>query len=176
MSLRDDALIKIAGVGPTSLGKAEDAPHVSADTGIQTLGVRYETLVAPVNAANDYTFYQTDDLSKQVVMPYAPPVNQVQGITAAMTLVASIQVLAAGAAGVRNYITDITVTNTSATGTEVDILDGVTVIARIYVPPTATISKIFNIPLKGTAATAVNAQNVTTGSNTYVQITGFLAL
>lgn len=165
------------GVAAANLGKAEDAAHASGDTGVPDWGVRYEALTAPASAAADYTIKTHDDLGKYVTMPYAPPINHVQGITAAMTGTASTSVIASAGASVRNYITNLTLTNTHATvGTEIQILDGSTVLDRIYVPALTTISKAYAVPLKGTAATAVNAQNVTTGSNTYVQATGFKAL
>ena len=166
------------GTSATSLGKAEDAAHASGDTMVGVLGVRYETNNAsPVSAANDYGFMQIDDLGKQVVMPYAPPVNQVQGITAAMTATTSTAVIAAAGASIRNYITDVTLINTHATvGTEIDLLDGATIVGRFYVPALSTLYKTFGVPLKGTANTAFNAQNVTTGSNTFVQATGFKAI
>lgn len=165
------------GTGATSLGKAEDAAHTSGDTGVAMWGVRYESTTAP-NAASDYSLVQVDDLGKTVEMPYAPPVNQLQGITAAMTATADTSVLAAAGASVRNYVTGIHVLNTHATvATEVQIKDGSTVLDRFYVAAAGgEKTREYPTPLKGTANTAINAANVTTGSNTYVQAVGFRAV
>ncbi len=55
-----DVLSVIPGVGPTNLGKAEDAAHVTADTGVMLLAVRRDADTAMVDADNDYTPLQTD--------------------------------------------------------------------------------------------------------------------
>lgn len=161
----------------TSITKAEDAVHATGDSGVMDLGVRYEALVAPASLAGDYAFKQVDDLSKEVVMPYAPPINQVQGTTAAMTGTADTSVIAAPGASIRNYVTNLTITNSHATvGTVVNIKDGTTVIDQIYVPALKTESVRYLTPLKLTANAILNAANVTTGSNVFVTATGFKAL
>lgn len=45
----------IPGVGATDLGKAEDAPHVSGDTGVAIWAVRQDTWAAFTNTAGDYS-------------------------------------------------------------------------------------------------------------------------
>lgn len=52
----------IPGTGATNLGKAEDAAHVSGDTGIQILAVRQDTPTNLVSTAGDYAPLQVDDL------------------------------------------------------------------------------------------------------------------
>lgn len=44
----------VPGVAATNLGKAEDAAHVSGDTGVMALGVRQDADTSPVNADGDY--------------------------------------------------------------------------------------------------------------------------
>lgn len=164
------------GTSATSLGKAEDAAHASGDTGVPAWGVRYETLTAP-NAAGDYGFIQVDELNKLVITPYAPSVNQVQGINAAaITTTSDTLIIAAGAAGVRNFITSANWVNTSATPTEVQIKDGATIIWRGWLAANSNLYVQFPTPLRGTAATAVNATCVTTATNTFCTLTGFRAL
>jgi hypothetical protein len=69
----------------------------------------------------------------------------------------STQVIAAQAAGVRSYITDIELTNTHATAfAYVEIKDGTTVVATLPVPPVGGVVKHYDPPLRGTAATAWN--------------------
>lgn len=114
---------------------------------------------------------------KQIVMPYALPQNFVAGVTSAMTGTSDTSVIASGGAGIRNYVTAMTVTNSHASvGTVVELKDGSTVIHRGYAAPNGGgYSVNFPVPLRGTAATAINAANITTGSNTYVSASGFRA-
>ena len=102
--------------------------------------------------------------------------NMVSGTTAAMTATTSTLVLASPGAGLRNYITQITVTNAHATiGTDILIQDGSTTIYVIPAAPAwggAVVS--FPTPLRQpTLATAINAQNFITGANTKVSISGW---
>lgn len=160
----------------TSITKAEDAIHATGDSGVMSLAVRYETILA-AQAAGDYSFINVDDLSKLVTKPYSNQVNDLQGLTAAMTLVADTAVMAAPGAAVRNMVTWVHVINTHATvGTEVQIKDGVTVIDRFYAPALTDKIYFYPTPLKITANTAFNAANVTTGSNTYVAAGGYKGL
>lgn len=124
--------------------------------------------------------FMTDTLGKQIVLPYANPENFVQASSAAITDTTSTAILAAAGASVRNYVTSFTVINTSATtGTRVDVLDGATVIDRVYVGTTSTgmnnATVMLPIPLKGTANTAINAQCTTTGANVFVSANGYTA-
>mgnify|MGYP001588053791 FL=1 len=60
-----DVLTVITGTGATNLGKAEDAVHGSADTGIFTLGVRITNANSSlVSAASDYSPFIVDDQGK----------------------------------------------------------------------------------------------------------------
>ncbi len=116
-----------------------------------------------------------DLVGKLIVLPYANPENFVNGTTAAITDTTSTAVISAQAAGVRTYLTQITVTNSHATvGTFVKILDGATIIHEGYAAAagggyTAT----FPTPLRGTAATAINCQPVTTGANVIASMSGY---
>lgn len=134
------------------------------------------TLAAVANG--DTCDLVTDLNGKLVTMPYGVPEVTVSGATAAITGTSVAAVIAAGASGVRNYVTSILVTNSHATvGTLVEIRDGTTtVLWRGYAAPLGGgFSCHFPKPLRGTAATAINAYNITTGSNTYVCAAGFQA-
>ena len=147
------------GTGATSLGKAEDAAHASGDTGVAVWGVRIPTTpAAQTSAAGDYGGVAVDQEGKTVVTPFAGDEVAWQGNPITLTSTTSAAVKAAAAAGIRNYITDVTMANTSATGVRVDLLDGATVIRSFWVPPTSTVTQSFSKALKGTAATAVNFQ------------------
>lgn len=121
----------------------------------------------------------SDLVGKQIVLPYANPENFVSGvISTAMTSTTSTSLVAAPAAGLRNYITQITVSNSHATvGTDIIIQDG-SGGTTLYVIPSAPAfggaSITFPVPLRQpTTATAIYCANVTTGSNTKVSASGY---
>lgn len=118
-------------------------------------------------------------LGKQVVYPYALPGStwQYAGPTGGITDTADDAIQAAGGAGVRHYLTALTVVNSHATvGTEVVIKDGSTVIHRGYAAAAGGgYTLTFPTPLRGTAATALNVACITTGSATVVSASGFSA-
>ena len=88
-----------------------------------------------------------------------------------------VAVKAAAAAGIRNYVTGFDIKNVSAVATEFLILDNVTPIWRGYLPANMSAADeiTFATPLKGTAATALNVQCVTTGAAVYVNMQGYTA-
>jgi hypothetical protein len=117
-----------------------------------------------------------DLVGKLIVLPYANPENFTNGTTAAIVDTTTTSVIAAQGAGVRTYITQITVTNSHATvGTFVKITDGAsTILWEGYAAAAgggATAS--FPTPLRGTANTAVNAICVTTGANVIASVSGY---
>lgn len=130
----------------------------------------------PTYANGDPVTHLEYALNGQVVFfPYQNPANAVNGTTAAITDTTSTSVIASAGAGVRNYITQCMVTNSHATvGTFVKILDGASIIAEGYAAALGGgFVAPFPYPLRGTAATAVNAQAVTTGANFIVSCSGF---
>ncbi len=141
------------------------AQGVSSENGAVTTG-RMVQLVA-------------DLVGKLIVLPYANPENFVSGaITTAMTGVTGVSLIAAPATGVRNYITQVTVSNSHATvGTDVVITDGVSG-ATIYTFPAAAVyggaTASFPTPLRQpTTATALFAANVTTGASVKISASGY---
>lgn len=95
----------------------------------------------------------------------------------------AVTLVAAGAAGVRNYCTGIQFINTDATiGTELAITDGVggTVLWRGFAPASiaavtqpSMVSIVFTPPIVGTAATILAAVCITNSSQTYVNAQGY---
>jgi hypothetical protein len=87
----------------------------------------------------------------------------------------------AAGTGLRNYLTGIQISNTSATATVLNVLDGSTVINSIHLPGTSTSLQEtpylynFETPLRGSANTAMNVQCVTGGASVYVNAQGFVA-
>lgn len=121
----------------------------------------------------------TDLVGKLIVLPYANPENFVSGTTAAMTGTTSTSLIAAPAAGLRNYITQITVSNSHASvGTDVIIQDGSGGTTLYTIPAAAVYGGAvltFPTPLKQpTTATALYCANVTTGASTKVSASGYI--
>lgn len=166
-----------AGTSATSVGKAEDAAAASGDTLVAVGGVRIPTTpVAQTSAAADYGTLAIDQEGKVVVTPYAGMEVSWQANPLTLSTTTSTALKAAAAAGVRNYITDIDIANTSATGVRVDILDNVTIIRSFWVPPTTTVSRYFSMPIRGTAATALNVQLSAAVTDVRVAANGYIGL
>lgn len=97
--------------------------------------------------------------------------------TGTLTTNVAVAVRAAGAAGIKNYVTGLQVQNTNATATTFLLQDGGTTIFQVSLPASMTtpISFTFNTPLGGTAATAMNANCGTTGANVITNVQGYFA-
>lgn len=147
--------------------------------GVTQIGLEARSANPTAVATGDVTRALATLLGKQVVYPYALPGStwQYAGPTGGITDTADDAIQAAGAAGVRHYLTALTVVNSHATvGTEVVIKDGSTVIHRGYAAAAGGgYTLTFPTPLRGTAATALNVACITTGSATVVSASGFSA-
>lgn len=114
-----------------------------------------------------------------IVNPNAIPENTWQYAAASGGIVNTTDVAAkaAAATGIRNYITSIQVRNTNAVATEFVVKDGSTVIWRTQLPAsmTGSMEAVFQTPLRGTAATAVNIACITTGAAVYANLQGYIA-
>jgi hypothetical protein len=115
-------------------------------------------------------------------LPYSAPELTWQYSTAGapITSATTTQIQAAGAASVRNYLAGLTITNTGAAGTEVQILDGATVIWDGYVGASTTaasvVNVVFNVPIRGSAATAMSIKTVSGATiSLYVSAQGYQA-
>ncbi len=84
---------------------------------------------------------------------------------------------AAGGAGIHNYVTDVTITNTSATDTYVDLRDGSagSVIWTFPCPANGGATHSFSVPLKGAANTALAYDVGAAASTVYISVNGFQA-
>lgn len=172
-----ESTVLVPGTGATNLGKAEDAVAASGDTGVATLGVRIPTTpAAQTSAAGDYGTQAIDQEGKTVVTPYAGMEQSWQTNPVVLSTTASTALKAAAAAGVRNYITDIDIANTSATGVRVDILDNATIIRSFWVGPTSHVTRTFSLPIRGTAATALNVQLSAAVTDVRVSANGYIGI
>jgi hypothetical protein len=87
-----------------------------------------------------------------------------------------VALAAAAGAGLRRYITSMTLSNNSATATEVVLKDGATIIWRGHLPANAPNVPIqFNNPLKTSANAALNVACITTAAAVYVNAQGYTA-
>jgi hypothetical protein len=116
-------------------------------------------------------------LGKQIVLPYAIPASTWSYASPAAVTDTADDEAAAAVASTRRYITGVQVFNGHDTvGTEVVIKDGSTVLWRGWAEQTGGgCSAKFDPPLRGTANTAVNVANITTGSSTYFNLQGYSA-
>lgn len=132
-------------------------------------------------AAGDTADLITTLLGKLVTIPYANPANTWSYAAASGGIVntTGVTAKAAGAAGVRNYVTHVDVVNGHATiDTDVQIRDGAagTVLWRGFAKAAGGgVSASFDPPLRGTAATLVEVACGTTGTATYFNLQGFSA-
>lgn len=157
-----------------------DVAHDAADGGNPLkVGARARSSEIAAVANNDRSDLITDLVGKLITLPYSNPENFVYGcISTAMTATTSTSLIAAPAAGLRNYITQITVSNSHATvGTDVVIQDGSGGTTILVVPAAAVYGGAaitFPTPLRQpTTATALYAANVTTGAATKVSASGY---
>ncbi len=165
--------------GGTAQSVAGDVAHDGADSGNPVkLGARARSSEIAAVANNDRSDLLTDLVGKLIVLPYANPENFVSGTTSAMTGTTSTSLIAAPASGLRNYITQITVSNAHATvGTDIVIQDG-SGGTTLYTIPAAAVyggaAITFPTPLRQpTTATAIYCANVTTGASTKVSASGY---
>lgn len=153
--------------------------HDSVDSGNPVkVGGRARSSEITAVASDDRSDFITDLVGKLIVLPYANPENFVSGTTSAITDTTSTSLIAAPAAGLRNYITSILVTNSHATvSTFVTIRDGSggTVLWQGYaLAAGGGFAVHFPTPLRQpTTATALHVKNETTGSNTIANAAGY---
>jgi hypothetical protein len=160
---------------------AGDLAHDAVDSGnpVKIGGMARSTEPSAVSASGDRVNAIFDLVGKLIVLPYANPENFVSGaITTAMTGTTTTSLIAAPAAGLRNYITQITVSNAHATvGTDVIIQDGSGGTTLYTIPAAAVYGGAvitFPTPLRQpTTATAIFVANVTTGASTKVSASGY---
>ncbi len=168
-----------AGVNGTLAVGGNVATNVAIGTNPMNQGAQAISAENTAVTATRMVQLVADLVGKLIVLPYANPENFVSGaITSAMTGTASTSLLAAPASGLRNYITQIVVSNSHATvGTDVIIQDGNGGTTLYTIPAAAVYGGAvvtFPVPLRQpTTATAIYCANVTTGSSTKVSASGY---
>lgn len=142
--------------------------------GVTRIGMKAKNVNQTVS--NDQVVDATATLNGAlVVKPYAIPESCWQG-TGILTTTADLAIKTAAGANVRNYVTDISYQNTSATATGVVIKDGSTVIAQFHAPASMAVPAAINlnVPIRGTANTAINVAALVTAANVLVNLTGHI--
>lgn len=132
------------------------------------------TPAAQTSAAADGGLFAITSEGKVVLAGQGAEELQFQSYTN-LTATTDVAIKAAAAAGVRNYLTDITVDNTGAAAARVVVKDGSTVVWSATVPPSSTLTEQFKTPIRGTAATALNAALGATGTVS-VSVQGYLGV
>lgn len=132
---------------------AEDAATTSNPI---IVGGIVRTAVAPTTlVAGDAARVTMSNGAAAVVLPYSVP-DVTAPANLSLNSTTAVAIRAAGAAGVRNYLGALQVYNSSATAVDVIVLDGATELWRQTVNATSGREFRFPIPLRGTAATALN--------------------
>lgn len=105
------------------------------------------------------------------------PTSPTRGYKKNITDTTAQEVLPAGGNGIKNYITQILVTNASTSvGTVVDIIEETSgdILCTGYAAPEGGFSVSLPTPkIQSTANKAIQAKCTTTGANVYVDITGY---
>lgn len=171
--------VQVAGGTVTASGVTGNVAHDSAVSGNPVrIGGRALTANYTGVGTGDVADFITTVVGAQVVRPFSIPELDWQYQAATPVAVTTDQVMkAAGATGIRNYLTGLQMKNTSATATEVVVKDGSTVIWRGHLSASMTSAEIiqFHTPLRGTAATALNFACITAGASVYVSAQGYQA-
>lgn len=128
---------------------------------------------ATLVAAADRTDAVADLGGMQLVRDEAPLEDLVDG-NASNTDGSSTQVIAAGGAGVKQYLTDVTLTNMSASNIYVEIKSGTTVKWTFPLPANGGVTHSFKKPLKPNAANeAWNFDPSAATTTVYCSMNGF---
>lgn len=108
----------------------------------------------------------------QIIRPNTTLTDIVSG-NASNTDGSNTQVIAAQGAGVKTYITDVTITNTSASNIFVELKDGTTAKWTFPVPSNGGVTHSFSTPIGGTANTAWNFDPSAATTTVYCSVAGF---
>lgn len=174
--------IVTAGVNGTQAVGGNVATNVAIGTNPINLGAQAVSSEPSAITATRMAQLITDLVGKLIVLPYANPENFVSGaITSAMTGTTSTSLIGSPGGSLRNYITQITVSNAHASvGTDIAIQDGNGGTTLYTIPAAAVYGGavvVFPTPLRQpTTATAIFCANVTTGASTKVSASGYKGL
>lgn len=156
----------LTGAGVAHDGADSGNPHKIGTKSVAALSA--QTLVAANDRSNAFS-----DLDGAIITRGNSTLGDVVSGNASNTDGTSTQVIAAGAAGIKHYITDVTITNTSASNIYVELKDGATAKWTFPVPANSGVTHSFSTPLAGTAATAWNFDPSAATTTVYCSASGF---
>jgi len=157
----------------TATGVAGAAAEDAAASGnpVMAAGVARTANAPTTFVAGDVVRHTMTSGGALVVKQYAP--MQVEfAASLALTTTTAAQIVAAGAAGIRNHLTSFWAINTGGAVVDLIILDGVTERARYPLPINAPVPVTFPTGLLTTAATALNA-NLSAAGTVRANFTGY---
>ncbi len=159
--------------GTYTVGGAAAQSAASSGKPVRAAG-RVNTAADTTLVAGDVSDLFMSTSGQLIVKPFAAGELDWQ-YTAVLTNSTAAAARAAGAAGIRNYVTGVQFQNTSATPTTVLLLDNATVIAQFHAPANMAVPAVVSLttPVRGTAATALNVQCGTTGANLLINVQGY---
>jgi len=148
---------------------AEDA--AASGNPVMAAGVARTANAPTTLVAGDVVRHTMTSGGALVVKQYAP--MQVEfAASLALTTTTAAQIVAAGAAGIRNHLTSFWAINTGGAVVDLIILDGATERARYPLPINAPVPVTFPTGLLTTAATALNA-NLSAAGTVRANFTGY---
>lgn len=182
-SLPINGAVSISGTPAVTATVAGAAAHDAAISGNPTrLAGRALTANYTAVATGDTADLVTTLVGAVIQKPYSIPELDWSYAAASggITNTTDVAIKTAAGAGLRNYLTSISIQNASATiSTEVVVKDGSTVIFRCFVGTQALLNSVVNItfpsPLKSTANAALNVACITTAAAVYVNAQGYVA-
>jgi hypothetical protein len=169
------SLISSSGLGTATTAVVGNAAHDAADSGSPVkVGAKAETALSGITlvADGDRTDLHAGVDGVLIVREDANLEDYVSG-AASNTDGASTACIAAQASGIKTYLTGVVLCNSSAAAVLVEIKDGTTVKAYVYVPAGQTTGFIPKTPIAGTAATAWNFDPGAATTTVYCTMTGF---
>jgi hypothetical protein len=100
--------------------------------------------------------------------------NSFNGRLAQDTQYSAATIQAAPAAGLSNFITDVTIC-CGATGRVFQLLDGATVIFQVGLAANSSCNMVFATPIRQTAATALTCTSAGASTGAFVGVGGFVS-
>ena len=164
-------------VGGSVLGTyGEDTGHTDGNAGLFTLGVRNDLTSSFVSANLDYTPRATDSAGRTLVKPFASDASSVFGV-GSVNGAASVILMTAPGAGLKNYLTDFAVANTGAATTLVRITAGGASVLAFTIAPTGGGSNMigFATPISAPPNSPINMAADTASSVVYGTAYGYRA-
>lgn len=148
---------------------AHDAPVVGAPVLLGAEGLSAER-AAVVNG--DAVRLAADLVGRQIVLPYCLPEQHFM-VNLSLAVVGAVDLVAAPAAGLRIYVTALSLTNPAATANTGTVLNGIAQMVNLALPRDQSIAIPFPVPLRLDAATALRF-NIAAATQLIVHASGFI--